>query len=170
MKNSKVILVAAVTAAFAAPHLALADDGNRRGGMGHGKGFEKLDLNKDGKLTLDESLKNSADRFDKADTNGDGEISLEEMSQRILLRRVERRARRMMKRMDFNGDGKVTKDEIQGRAKKRFGMMDRNDDGVVEKSELRRGKHMRKHHGRTHEKKRHDRQHRQNQNSDDQDL
>ena len=42
--------------------------------------------------------------------------------------------------LDFNGDGKVTKDEIEGRAKKRFALMDRNDDGFVEKSEMRSGR------------------------------
>ena len=135
----KTLLIATMGAAALitfTPVLASAKD---RGDHAN-KRFERLDANGDSKITLEEMLARTDARFDKADTNGDGEISVDEMVTRIERRRLERRAERMLKRMDFDGDGKVTKTELQNRAKKRFALMDRNDDGAVEMSEMRRGK------------------------------
>ncbi len=141
---------AAILIAFL-PSFAIADDGNDRAS----KRFERIDANKDGKITLEETLARTNERFDRADTDGDGELSLEEMVVRLEKRRLERRARRMMKRMDFNGDGKVTKDELENRARKRFALMDGNDDGSIEKSEIRRGGWGRKRGKRRHRRGRH---------------
>lgn len=48
----------------------------------------------------------------------------------------------MMRHMDANGDGKVTKDEIMPRLTKRFDRVDANNDGQVTKAEV--GEHVRK--------------------------
>ncbi len=122
-----------------------------------GQRFERLDANNDGSLSSEEFLAGATGRFDKADANSDGVLTEDELVERIMRRKAERRAARMMKRMDYNGDGKVTKDEIESRAKKRFALMDGNDDGKIEKSEMRRNgfrrKGMRKH--RRHGERRH---------------
>ncbi len=150
----RTLTIASVSAALLiafAPSFAVAKDGEDRAS----KRFERIDTNKDGKITLEETLNRTNERFDKADTDGNGEISLEEMVARLERRRLERRARRMLKRMDFNGDGKVTKDEMQSRARKRFALMDGNDDGSIEKSEMRHGGWGRKHRKHRHRRGRH---------------
>jgi hypothetical protein len=134
-KNFIIIVAVASTAALTASTTLAQDKGGRRGQI-----LKKADTNSDGKLSIDELVKQASVRFDKADSDGDGEISLEEMTESIRRQRDEKRARRMLERMDFNGDGKVTKDEMDNRARKRFALMDRNDDGFVEKSELRSGR------------------------------
>ncbi|MEM1198847.1 MAG: EF-hand domain-containing protein [Pseudomonadota bacterium] len=48
----------------------------------------------------------------------------------------------MMRHMDANGDGKVTKAEIMPRITKRFDRVDANSDGQVTKEEI--GEHVRK--------------------------
>ena len=108
------------------------------GGGGQGQRFEKMDTNGDGSLTVDEFVGAATSRFDKADTNSDGVLSKDELVQRMMRKRLEHRAERMIKRMDYNGDGKVTKDEIESRTRKRFALMDGNDDGKVDKSEMKR--------------------------------
>ena len=62
---------------------------------GPGK-MEKPDLNKDGKISLEEFQK-SRDRMMKLDTNKDGKISA--------------MSAKSFKRMDKNGDGSLTPDE-----------------------------------------------------------
>ncbi len=110
--------------------------GNRDGGLS--KRFEKIDANADGSLTVDEFIGAASKRFDKADLNSDGILSEGELVARIARKQAKRRAARLINRLDYNGDGKVTKDEIQNRTRKRFALLDGNDDGKVEKSEMKR--------------------------------
>lgn len=141
MKKTSIIAVTLTTVAALTTTSVLARDGGGRDKQGRqGQMLKKADANKDGKLSVDEVVAQASARFDKSDADGDGVISLQEMTDSIQRQRDERRAKRMLERMDFNGDGKVTKDEIENRAKKRFAMMDRNDDGFVEKTELRKGR------------------------------
>jgi Ca2+-binding EF-hand superfamily protein len=146
--------------------LAMADQkGHRKGGQG--QRFEKLDANSDGALSVEEFVSGSTSHFDKTDTNSDGVLSEDELVERMMRRRAERMAKRMIKRMDYNDDGKVTKDEVESRSRKRFALMDGNDDGKVDKSEMRsnakrrgaRGHHrMHKMHRRMGEKRQHKKQ------------
>jgi len=46
-------------------------------------------------------------------------------------------ADRMERRLDVNGDGKVTIDEIEKQKQKEFAALDRNNDGKLEGKELR---------------------------------
>ncbi|MEM7302559.1 MAG: EF-hand domain-containing protein [Pseudomonadota bacterium] len=140
---------------------AFANDGKRKS-RGEAR-FERLDTDKSGALSLEEFVANTTARFSKADLNGDGELSADEMVQRMQRKRLERRAKRMLKRLDFNGDGKVTQDELTDRAQKRFALLDRNNDGKVEKAEMRRSKAHRRGEGK---RGRHYRKHRRNQGGD----
>ena len=69
-------------------------------------------MNKDGKLSVEELVARATQRFDKADTNRDGVISAEEMTESIRRQRDEKRANRMLKRLDTNGDGKYDKHTV----------------------------------------------------------
>ena len=121
------------------PTLAASQD--REGRMK--QRFERMDVNKDGKIGRDEFVGRVTTRFDSADANGDGELDVDEVVARMERRRMERRARRMLRRMDIDGDGKVTKAELERQAAKRFAVLDRNDDGVLEVREARRAREMR---------------------------
>lgn len=108
------------------------------------KRVDRLDADKDGTISKEEFL---ADRNLKdADTNGDGVLSADELTAMIQKREMERKVERLTRRLDVDGDGKVTIAEIENQKAKRFALMDRNDDGKLEARELRRMKHHRGHH------------------------
>lgn len=106
-------------------------------------------------MTSDAFQSRRMERLQAADADGNGELSLDEVEDMVLKQMVERRARRMVRRLDVDGDGTVTLSEIQNRRAKRFALMDRNDDGELDRREMRRGFHGRmdrgrdfRHHGR----------------------
>ena len=67
--------------------------GMMMGGMPgmHGQMFEMADLNKDGRVSLQEAQDSAVRHFDMADTNKDGRITREERVERHKQMRVERR-------------------------------------------------------------------------------
>ena len=134
MKRQSIVLVAVASMAAVASTSVLAKDGPRRGG----NIFKKADLDNDGKLSLEELVNQATSRFDKADANKDGEITAEELAEASRRQRSERRAPRMLTRLDYNGDGKVTRSELEDQAQKRFALLDGNEDGFVERDEMRR--------------------------------
>ena len=137
MSTYKIIIAGSAALAVLIPTLSFAQDDNGEPRRGQHR-FEKLDANKDGQISLEEMLGVTSERFQTADVDNNGELSVDELVAQMQKRRLERKARRRLARMDFNGDGKVTQDEIENRAKKRFAKMDRNDDGFLEKAELRK--------------------------------
>lgn len=80
------------------------------------------------------------DDLKAADTNGDGVLSRDEIEALALKRVVSRAADRMERRLDVNGDGKVTLAEVENQRKKEFAALDRNEDGKVDRSEMRAAK------------------------------
>jgi Ca2+-binding EF-hand superfamily protein len=118
----------------AAPATEKADkkDGSR---MGHR--MARIDADKDGSVTMEEF--SSASKMKEADVNNDGELAHDELIAMLQKRDYERRAEQMTRRMDIDGDGKVTIKEIEQHRGKQFALMDRNNDGKLEGRELRRG-------------------------------
>ena len=94
--------------------------------------------NNSGDVTFEEFSAAMAKRFPSADANSDGKMTVAEIADAIERMRAERMAQRIVKRFDTNGDGELTKDEIESRQKKMFALLDRNDDGKIEKSEMPR--------------------------------
>jgi len=88
--------------------------------------------------SLEEFGSRRIDMLKTADTNGDGELSQEELVAHIQKREFERRARRMARMLDVDGDGKVTIAEIERQHEKRLALMDTNDDGQISQEEMRR--------------------------------
>lgn len=113
------------------------DDGGL--GLGHGRrGLARLirsDADRDGAVTLDEFLKDRADRFAALDKSGDGAVDGGEFAAR-LAGEMDYRRRVMAKSLDANGDGKVTKDDFVARARERFAERDFNGDGVISRDDL----------------------------------
>lgn len=80
------------------------------------------------------------DELKAADTNGDGVLSRDEIEALALKRMVSRAADRMERRLDINGDGKITLAAIEKQRQKEFAALDRNEDGQLDRKELRAAK------------------------------
>lgn len=115
--------IVAAALLIAVPAIAIAkEDGERGHHRKHGAPFERLDTDKDGKVTAEEAKAGSAKMFERADRNGDGVITADE-------------APRLFERIDADGDGKITADELAANAASRIMRADANGDGVVTKEE-----------------------------------
>lgn len=86
--------------------------GGMRGEGGHGGGrLLRLDTDKDGDVTLAEFLKPRQDRFAEFDTNKDGVIDAAELTA-YFKTKAGNRIEGMLKRLDANGDGKISREEF----------------------------------------------------------
>ena len=143
-----------------ADELKAAGKGRRpqRGDFG-ARLLKRLDKNGDGKLSKDEMPKDGRLNFDKADLNKDGFLDKQELG-KVFSRgdrrrgpspeQMRERAMKLMKRLDKNGDGKITADELdagkaedgkgkgkgRGRGGINFKTADKNQDGAIDLFEL----------------------------------
>ncbi len=113
--------------------------------------FQRLDANGDGKVVLDEIPEPRREQFQKliarADKDGDGALSLQEfsrgtMAQQASLKRPQagRDPAQLFARMDRNGDGKVTADELPEERRPMIERMikhgDKDGDGALTSEEF----------------------------------
>src|SRR5476649_927878 len=102
-----------------------------------------IDANGDGKITLAEYQASRVTRTMRADTDHDGKISKAEFTAMV----QKRMARQgdggeapdidaMFDRQDIDGDGFITKDEIEHAAARRFDMMDTAHRGWIAPNQL----------------------------------
>lgn len=146
-KNLALALVTSIGLTSAALASVAAAEGphHKRGHF-----FEKIDANKDGKVTLDEAKAAEKARFASIDTNKDGRLTTAELEAHHASKRAEHakaKPERMKKhgakffaKLDANGDGVIDAAESAAKVEKMFARMDENGDGVVTKDELgRRG-------------------------------
>ncbi len=109
-------------------------------GGSHGKGhggtqrLKRLDADKDGFVSKDEFLSRRKEVFADLDKDKNGSIDPAEL-RAPMDERDDIRSKRMIKRLDANGDGKVTKDEFVAGPKARFGERDLNSDGKLSDDE-----------------------------------
>lgn len=116
--------------------------------------FERLDANRDGRVTWDETWAVAQERFAAADADRNGTLTFAEFQNlrgpgrdgaanapgprpEHLARGAERRAA-MFRALDANTDGGVTLAEMQVPLSARFRAMDANGDGAVVREELPR--------------------------------
>ncbi|SDZ23833.1 Ca2+-binding protein, EF-hand superfamily [Jannaschia faecimaris] len=93
--------------------------------------FEEVDADGNGEITQDEMRAlgetRRAARFDDADTDGDGFLTAAELTQASQAN-FEARSARMIERMDADGDGQISRDEMDARMERRGERFHRGDD------------------------------------------
>lgn len=141
--TKKTMTIGAGATALIAAGAALAQPGGMR-----------ADANDDGNVTRAELNAFLDERFARADANSDGAIDASEreaMRSERRRHRGERRGRHggegrrggrhghgaRMERLDSNGDGRITREELGNRAIERFNSADANGDGTVTREERR---------------------------------
>ena len=118
----------------------------------------KGDANGDGVLTRDEAMAQADARFDRLDTNKDGRLTPDEMQPHRPMGSADATppppppadgaspppmtgpggrgfGGRMFARLDTNGDGVIDREEYRALAARRFDRMDTNKDGKVDAAE-----------------------------------
>jgi Ca2+-binding EF-hand superfamily protein len=139
------LALGATTAMLLLPMAAVAN-GKAPGGAGgraterDRPGFEALDADGDGTLTVAEMLAFGASKFAQSDSNGDGVISADEYGAAAVARAAARAAERyarMLEWRDLDGDGALSPAEMtDNRGEKLFMRLDGNRDGVVTAEEF----------------------------------
>jgi Ca2+-binding EF-hand superfamily protein len=114
---------------------------------GDDRPFRKPDLNGDGKITTDEVVQQSTERFMVMDLNSDGYVTRDEIDEfRAQMREKMTGSRKdRFSLADTNGDGKVSKAEISAASLEKVKSLDEDGDGEISRSEFR--KKMRDVHG-----------------------
>lgn len=132
MKTAALLATLALSLALLAP--AHAQDATK------GVFRQRLDTNGDGIISRDEILAARQRLFSRLDRNGDGVIDQAEIeaARDAVMDRAEAMQARMgnaMRRMDTNGDGKVSAEEFRV-GTPLFALADRNGDGKLSPDEI----------------------------------
>lgn len=135
MKRVLLTTAIVVAAAVAAPTIVTAESAVKEGGHPRiEKMFERHDSNQDGKVTKDEMTQHRADWFDKLDLDKDGALTLKEAREGHAKLKEQRKAEMMLK-IDPNGDGLVSEAEFTSFSLERFKEADENKDGNLSADE-----------------------------------
>lgn len=130
------VLIAAIVAGLSLTALDASAAG--RGDARAMPDFATLDTDGSGTLTVAELEAAHAARFAEMDTDANGAISLEELAA-AQNKLSDRRAERMMSKMDANEDGVLQADEMKPRgsnAGRMIDHLDQDDDGEISAEEF----------------------------------
>jgi Ca2+-binding EF-hand superfamily protein len=112
--------------------------------------IKRFDKNNDGLLSKDELPPFAAKGFEKFDSNGDGYLNKEEVAAMLpVLRKLmsgsggpalgntpDEIVENLLKLMDTNKDGKISREEAKGKIAEDFDKIDQNKDGYLDRKEL----------------------------------
>ena len=115
--------------------------GAHHGGGQHGGGrgemlFRTFDSDKDGTITAAEINAGTETRLKDNDADGDGALSLKEF-EGVWMEMLRNRMVDAFQRFDDDGDGRITKAEIDEKTSWMMSRMDRDEDGKITRQELR---------------------------------
>jgi len=134
MKKIAIFALATTAILVSEPVMAREHGGSR-------PDFSQLDANGDGQLTQAEVKAFGATQFAEADTDGNGSLTLEELTARAKAdwaKKMGKRAKRMLKRLDGDGNGTIELAEMEQMkpGKRMFDRLDENEDGVISQEEF----------------------------------
>jgi Ca2+-binding EF-hand superfamily protein len=121
----KKIIIASISTVLFASGVAMAHGGE------HGKGLLKFDRDGNGVVSRDEMRAGILEHFDKVDTNKDGRITLDEVQAA-----GKEHAQHRFAKHDKNGDGKLSRDEVSHMPDAMFARLDKNGDGFLTPDEI----------------------------------
>lgn len=99
------------------------------------KALQRMDLNKDGRISIDEVKPRMDKRLALADGNGDKAVTSAEIDA-MLQKRLEGRRVRIMELLDGNRDGTITQAEFDRVVEDMFDKADVDNNGGVDLAEL----------------------------------
>ncbi|WP_294225990.1 EF-hand domain-containing protein [uncultured Shimia sp.] len=143
MKSTMMISAVVIAALGVTAVAASAKEGGKMRHMrGQMPSFEQLDTNGDGFITVEEMAAKAAERFAGIDVDGDGVITKEELTAFAESKGNDRMVKKldhMMSRMDANGDGQLSVDEMKPKGDRTAKMLEKFDtdgDGKISKAEF----------------------------------
>jgi Ca2+-binding EF-hand superfamily protein len=99
------------------------------------KALQRLDANKDGRISIDEIKPNMDKRLALADADGNKIVTSAEIDA-MLQKRLERRRIRIMELLDGNRDGTITQVEFDHVVDDMFDKADADNNGGIDLAEL----------------------------------
>ena len=164
------LIAAAPLAAMAQPAPGAAHGSGPRGDRGSGAMFDRVDANRDGRVTWEETWTYVQARFAEADRDGNGGLTQQEMQDAMRAMWAGRRGAAqpdgaagsgpgaggrpgrggpdmtemmggMFRALDADRNGQVTLVEIRPAVEARFRALDADADNVVERSEVPQHRH-----------------------------